>query len=156
MDPVCTQYLMTYEVQQRISYGEKAIVFSKTPKSHPLDAMQLLHTFPSLLSARKVLKKLGKKTCRLRGNTDELFVSKGWRPTTLILNSGVLGKKIERVLPTLCSVRASYPVLSMYILSYNQSFVLFLVTQSRDTPQFYFVQHSISSISEIGMILLPF
>lgn len=47
MDPVCTQYLMTYEVQQGISYGEKAIVFSKPPKRHPPDAKQLLQTFSS-------------------------------------------------------------------------------------------------------------
>lgn len=59
IDPICTQYLMTYEVQQGISYREKAIVFSKAIKSHPPDAMQLLHTFPSLPSARKNwLKKL--------------------------------------------------------------------------------------------------
>lgn len=83
MDPVCTQYLMTYEVQQGISYREKTIVFSKPPKSHPPDAMQLLHTFTSLPSARKLKNKLGKKTCRLRGNTDELVVLRDGDPPPL-------------------------------------------------------------------------
>lgn len=152
IDPVCTQYLMTYEVQQGISYREKAIVFSKPPKSHPTDAMQLLHTFPSLPSARKVFKKLGKKTCRLRGNTDELLVvlrdgdPPPWCPW-----------KKDRTIPSNTLFSPYFlPCFKLVYFVLQIELLLSPVTKNKDTPRFFSVQHSISSISEVGMMLLPF